>query len=65
MLGVAAMDTREVMQMLIEVERALQRHDCAAAYEGVLEAENELLLLEREFLSQQSQHGRRVAQAPR
>ncbi len=55
------MDTREVMQMLIEVERALLRHDCGAAYVAVLDAESRLVRLEQEFLTRQEGLVRKAA----
>jgi len=49
------MGTHDVMQMLIEVERALQKRDYGTAFAALIEAEDRLLRVERESLARQDQ----------
>jgi hypothetical protein len=58
----ANMDVCEIIHMLVEAERALQRHDCATAYAAVLDAESKPLCLERDFLASRDRNLRKTAQ---
>lgn len=55
------METNEVMQMLIEVEKALRKRDFSTAFAALFEAETRLLRFEREAIARQSKVLRRAA----
>jgi hypothetical protein len=54
-------EASEVMQMLIEIEKALRKRDYSTAFAALFEAETRLLRLERESIARQSRNLKRAA----
>jgi hypothetical protein len=55
------MTTQTILEKLLEIERALLQRDCLAAHTHLMEAQDQLLRLEREMIERQAEKVRQAA----
>lgn len=59
--GRARVSTQAILEKLLDIEKALARSDCAAAYAIVFEAEDYVLQMQREQIKNQKEKVWRAA----